>query len=293
MSEVFVPIEYSGFTLDKGRTAHYGARRAFTLIELLVVIAIISILASILFPVFGRAKENARRSSCQSNLKQLGLSLSMYSQDYDERLIGAQTGEDRWPQLLAPYMKARGFVYCPSADYTTPVFGTTSYQDVINDPSIPNANYYYGLYPSYGYNFANLAPADACPDGFDPIVAACWVAPSTGTTQVATPTAISISGGKGIAIARIDSPSETVAMLDSVSAPTAAPTSLKWGYFVVRPPEVWAAVAPNPMDRESFGRVAPRHLETANTLFVDGHVKAMKIDALRKSNLWRAKKLAA
>ena len=60
-------------------------KSAFTLIELLVVIAIIAILASILFPVFGRARENARRASCQSNLKQMALGLKQYTQDYDEK----------------------------------------------------------------------------------------------------------------------------------------------------------------------------------------------------------------
>ena len=64
---------------------HPNARTAFTLIELLVVIAIIAILAAILFPAFARARENARRASCQSNMKQLGLGFLQYLQDYDER----------------------------------------------------------------------------------------------------------------------------------------------------------------------------------------------------------------
>ena len=59
-------------------------RRGFTLIELLVVIAIIAILAAILFPVFARAREQARRSVCLSNMKQIGLGLGMYMQDYDQ-----------------------------------------------------------------------------------------------------------------------------------------------------------------------------------------------------------------
>ena len=58
--------------------------RAFTLIELLVVIAIIAILAAILFPVFARARESARRSNCLSNLKQIGVAFQLYAQDYDE-----------------------------------------------------------------------------------------------------------------------------------------------------------------------------------------------------------------
>jgi len=61
-------------------------RRGFTLVELLVVIAIIAILAAILFPVFARAREAARSASCRSNLKQIGLAINMYRQDYDETM---------------------------------------------------------------------------------------------------------------------------------------------------------------------------------------------------------------
>ncbi len=90
-----------------------GTSRGFTLIELLVVIAIIAILASILFPVFGRARENARRSACQSNLKQIGLGFLQYSQDYDEAFPiiydrrGSRGQIHSWDQAIMPYLGQR------------------------------------------------------------------------------------------------------------------------------------------------------------------------------------------
>ena len=92
-------------------------RGGFTLIELLVVIAIIAILAAILFPVFARARENARRSSCGSNGRQIGLAIAQYLQDYDERYMKADhdsTPVYAWFQPLQAYVKNEQLFQCPS-----------------------------------------------------------------------------------------------------------------------------------------------------------------------------------
>lgn len=96
----------------------------FTLIELLVVIAIIAILAAILFPVFAQAREEARRISCISNMKQIGLALRMYAQDYDEfyphlRLGPGDAGAN-WRTAIYPYVKSIGVFGCPSNPFARP-----------------------------------------------------------------------------------------------------------------------------------------------------------------------------
>jgi prepilin-type N-terminal cleavage/methylation domain-containing protein/prepilin-type processing-associated H-X9-DG protein len=94
-------------------------RRGFTLIELLVVIAIIAILAAILFPVFARAREKARQTSCLSNVKQIMLGVLMYSQDYDERFPQRCSAycvapEICWMNRVYPYIKNVQLLQCPS-----------------------------------------------------------------------------------------------------------------------------------------------------------------------------------
>jgi prepilin-type N-terminal cleavage/methylation domain-containing protein/prepilin-type processing-associated H-X9-DG protein len=94
-------------------------RLGFTLIELLVVIAIIAILAAILFPVFARAREKARQTSCLSNLKQIGLAETMYQQDYDERTASYQShpgaaSDYNFRAMLEPYMNNDQIWACPS-----------------------------------------------------------------------------------------------------------------------------------------------------------------------------------
>jgi len=141
-------------------------RKGFTLIELLVVIAIIAILAAILFPVFAKAREKARQSSCLSNVKQLGLGMLMYVQDYDEvffssgsRWLGGTYGvnpvvpgapdvnwhntfgyQDSWVSEIAPYIKNTQIYRCPSSsvaacmgcDYGIPMYGFASPATRIN-----------------------------------------------------------------------------------------------------------------------------------------------------------------
>jgi prepilin-type N-terminal cleavage/methylation domain-containing protein/prepilin-type processing-associated H-X9-DG protein len=94
----------------------------FTLIELLVVIAIIALLAAILFPVFARARENARRASCQSNLKQVGLGIMQYSQDYDETMVYDELtingSRVSFKGSVQPYVKSIQLFKCPSNSST-------------------------------------------------------------------------------------------------------------------------------------------------------------------------------
>jgi len=125
-------------------------RRGFTLIELLVVIAIIAILAAILFPVFAKAREKARQTSCLSNIKEIGLAFLMYAQDYDEKMpagIGywtpyvtppsADRGDSPWYRNVYPYIKNGQVFVCPSYK---PGF-TSAINDWPQFPEVPYMGY--------------------------------------------------------------------------------------------------------------------------------------------------------
>jgi prepilin-type N-terminal cleavage/methylation domain-containing protein/prepilin-type processing-associated H-X9-DG protein len=232
-------------------------RRGFTLIELLVVIAIIAILAAILFPVFGRARENARRSSCQSNLKQLALAQLQYTQDYDETFSGSniKVGSggicggggsnpdyNPWGKVLQPYLKSTQVFYCPSVTQLSALAVTY------------DCNFY--KFTSYGWNFNAL--------GDDP----------------------ASSFYKVVRVAQIQTPTEVIMFADDMGDPNGG-TSPNAGYYVMHPPSSFASY-PDPSgtpwwEHDYVGsgsivlsgqaRLSQRHFNGANVAYVDGHVK--------------------
>jgi len=270
-------------------------RKGFTLIELLVVIAIIAILAAILFPVFAKAREKARQSSCASNEKQLALAVIQYTQDFDEKYPKGGTfdintwwidWENGWPEEIAPYLKTVNVFRCPDDNWHTPAsWGAIE-----------------GM--SYSINAAQVTGIGAQDRGM-------FGQPNNGGDK------------PSMTLGKVVKPAETIMICevlnkDGLSAPDHVPNGFHeanwpitwragWGWAQASNGNMpdgnstnntagWNASEPTYEVTGKNGNVsAPHSGGTSNFAFADGHVKAMKpyltnpdMDNHPENNMWDA-----
>ena len=262
-------------------------RRGFTLIELLVVIAIIAILAAILFPVFQKVRENARKTACLSNEKQLGLALLQYSQDNNELLVSSWFGNAgytesdsrpgstryKWMDAIYPYVKSVDVFHCPddSGGLVSGVGGAETgkfvpYQQLGQPGQPPTPNQaYYGSYAMNAYNFTGQYP-DVGP------------ANSTGT-------------GRGYPMSTLKAPATTIWVAEAAGSfqvdcggPVLGATKIG-SYPAINCESNGTSVDPPTLNDSN--PVVFRHggPDLSNVLMCDGHVKAMRVSDLMQTSI--------
>ncbi len=230
-----------------------SSKRGFTLIELLVVIAIIAILAAILFPVFAKAREKARQTSCANNLKQIALGISQYCQDYDERFPSATYAIERNPGSGLPASTAG-----------TPSMAGWSFEDA-SGGGYSGVNLYSWMDRIFPY--VKSIKIFECPS--DP----SW----TGTNYPDYGLSGNITGGVGAYTGACPPP----VSLGDIKRPSEICMVGDWGGWLGAYP-AWDGVNNTgwfyPYQTDSAGTAYKScvHSEGANMAFADGHVKWLK-----------------
>ena len=290
---------------------HSMHARAFTLIELLVVIAIIAILAAILFPVFARARENARRTSCASNLKQIGLGIIQYAQDFDGYMPpatlpqsdsssgGCTTGTPvySWPTLMFAYVKSEQVFVCPSGE-ETPV----SKADLLTFGTGPTTKKYVGVTKdgtstsftgdgstlsvelvhklSYG---RNLIPDT----GPTTPIAGCVFASSLGWSNTGRTAGfwsdtnhksgyVTTSTTASVLDAGVEDPAGTIHIVDAMTGATSDPSNNGSSIRGIQ-----QDIRTDLFTTDTASKPGNRHFDGFNALYGDGHVKFRKWGSTR------------